>query len=135
MRRMESDYCFVCGPLNSIGLHLDITEGDGWARARWVVEKPYIGYDNILHGGIITAIMDDLMAHAIYCRDVDVMTVHLELDFRSPAHVGDEIICEAHIAEEGRRRSIKTAGNIYVGDRLVAEAKGVMVIVQDPEKK
>ena len=44
MRRMESDNCFVCGSLNPIGLHLDITEGEGWARALWTVEKPYVGH-------------------------------------------------------------------------------------------
>ena len=30
MRRMESDKCYACGSLNPIGLHLDITEGEGW---------------------------------------------------------------------------------------------------------
>ncbi|MFR2694015.1 MAG: PaaI family thioesterase [Enterocloster bolteae] len=66
MRRMESDNCFVCGSLNPLGLHLDITEGEGWARALWTVEKPYVGYEGMLHGGIMASIMDDLMAHALY---------------------------------------------------------------------
>ena len=88
MRRMESDNCFVCGSLNPIGLHLDITEGEGWARALWTVEKPYVGYEGMLHGGIMASIMDDLMAHALYYTDLDVVTAHLELDYKAPVHVG-----------------------------------------------
>lgn len=137
MRRMESNYCFVCGELSKIGLHMDISEGEGWARGTWKVQEQFIGYDNILHGGVITAILDDLMAHDLYYRDIDVMTVHLEVDFRSPAHVGDELTCEAHVVEPEREggRSIKTAGSIYAGDRLVAEARGVMVIVDNPTRQ
>ena len=33
------------------------------------------------HGGIMASIMDDLMAHALYYTDLDVVTAHLELDY------------------------------------------------------
>ena len=97
MRRMESDNCFVCGSLNPIGLHLDITEGEGWARALWTVEKPYVGYEGMLHGGIMASIMDDLMAHALYYTDLDVVTAHLELDYKVPVHVGERLLLKLNI--------------------------------------
>lgn len=134
MRRMESDGCFVCGHLNPIGLQMKIEEGDGWAKGSWKIEAPFIGYDNIFHGGIMASIMDDMMAHAIYYMDVDVMTAHLEMDYKAPAYVGETIECEAHIEEYGGRRSVRTAGSIRRGDTLIAEAKGVMVIVDQENK-
>lgn len=135
MRRMESDRCFVCGPLNPIGLHMEIQEGEGWAKGSWEITPPFIGYDAILHGGIMASILDDLMAHAIYCKDVDVVTAHLEMNYRAPAYVGETIDCEGWIEEMGKGRSIRTAGVIRRGDTVIAEAKGVMVIVSSPEEK
>lgn len=134
MRRMESEECFVCGHLNPIGLHMKIEEGEGWARSTWKIEKPFIGYDNIFHGGIMASIMDDMMAHAIYYMDVDVMTAHLEMDYRAPAYVGETITCETHVESYSGRRSIRAAGSIRRGDTVIAEAKGVMVIVGEKEK-
>ena len=89
MRRMESDNCFVCGSLNPIGLHLDITEGEGLGQGFVDRGKPYVGYEGMLHGGIMASIMDDLMAHALYYTDLDVVTAHLELDYKAPVHVGN----------------------------------------------
>lgn len=129
MRRMESDNCFICGTQNPIGLHLTITEGEGWARASWTVEGPYVGYEGVMHGGIMASIMDDLMAHALCYTDLDVVTAHLEMDYRTPAHVGDTIQCEARVTDFGKRRSIRTEGTIKRGDTVIADARGVMVIV------
>ena len=122
MRRMESDNCFVCGSLNPIGLHLDITEGEGWARALWTVEKPYVGYEGMLHGGIMASIMDDLMAHALYYTDLDVVTAHLELDYKVPVHVGERIECEAQVTEFGTGRSIRAQGTIKREGAVAAPA-------------
>lgn len=127
---MESDRCFVCGTLNPAGLHMEIHEGEGWAKGSWKIEPEFIGYDSILHGGIMASIMDDMMAHAIYCKDVDVVTAHLEMDYRAPAYVGETIDCEARIVEMGKGRSIRTEGIIRRGDTVIAEAKGVMVVVK-----
>ncbi len=135
MKRMECDDCFVCGYKNPIGLHLDIEDGEGCAKAVWTIRPEFVGYANIFHGGIMASIMDDLMCHSICFMDVDVMTVHMEMDYKAPAYVGEEIVCEAHIEEYNGRRSIRTAGTIRRGDTLIAEAKGIMVIVKDEHKK
>ena len=134
MRRMESDNCFVCGSLNPIGLHLDITEGEGWARALWTVEKPYVGYEGMLHGGIMASIMDDLMAHALYYTDLDVVTAHLELDYKVPVHVGERIECEAQVKHD---LVIFTWGNVSAIDRtsglVVIKPSGVAYEQMKPE--
>lgn len=130
---MEKDLainnCFVCGPDNPIGLHLNIEDGDGWAKVSWTIGENYVGYANIVHGGIMVTILDDLMAHATYSMNVDIMTVHLEIDYKAPAYVGETIDCEAHIEHYGGRKSIQMAGTIKRGDTLIAEVKGIVVII------
>jgi uncharacterized protein (TIGR00369 family) len=135
MERMGLDHCFVCGVNNPVGLHLDVEDGDGWAKANWTIEAPYVGYENILHGGIQAAIMDDMMSHATYSMNVDALTVHLEMDYKAPAYVGETITCEAYVEHYGGRKSIKTAGIIKRGDTVISEAKGVLVIVNGSVSK
>ena len=64
--RLEFEHCFVCGPKNPVGLHLDIHREDKRTWCRWKAGRDYVGYDDILHGGVLAAIMDDMMAHAAY---------------------------------------------------------------------
>jgi len=61
--------------------------------------------------------------------NVDVMTVHLEVDYKAPAYVDDEIDCEAHVEHYGGRKSIQMAGSIKRGDTVLVEVKGTVVIV------
>ncbi|MCD7992413.1 MAG: hypothetical protein LUK37_11870 [Clostridia bacterium] len=83
----------------------------------------------------MASIMDDLMAHALYYTDLDVVTAHLELDYMAPIHVGEQIECEAEAAELGKGRSIRARGTIKRDGAVAARAKGVMVIVKAPGKE
>ena len=130
MAEKNFDNCFVCSKTNPIGLHMEITDGEGWSKGTWEVTENYVGYENMLHGGIMSTILDDLMAHAISYLDEDIVTVHMDIDYKAPAFIGDVLECEANLVERGNGRSIKLAGRIKKGDILVAEAKGVMVILK-----
>ena len=132
--KLHFNHCFVCGPENPSGLHIHFTLGDKKAWCQWTVLEDYVGYSNMLHGGIMSAIMDDLMGHATYSMNVDVVTAHLEMDYRSPAYVGDVLDCSAWVTEVGTGRSMKVEGEIYCGDRLIAQGKSVVVIGKRAEE-
>ncbi len=133
MRRMESDQCFVCGRDSARGLHLDIQDGPGWSYCEWTVPPDYVGYKTVLHGGIIAAILDDMMAHALYYKDIDVVTAHIELDYLEPIHVGDQIACRAEVARFGEGRSIHTKACVKKHGKVAVQASAVMVSVKRGE--
>jgi uncharacterized protein (TIGR00369 family) len=130
IRKPQFETCFVCGPQSNGGLHVDVQEGDGYARGTWTVLPQYVGYENVLHGGIQASILDDVISHATYSLNVGVVTAHLEVDYRTPAHVGDELVCEAWVVSRGKR-SIRLA-KLLRGDTVISEAKCVMVSI-NPE--
>ena len=120
---------FVWGKTNPHGLHVDIEYGDGWAKAHWKATEHYVGWENVIHGGILTTILDDMMGPPVRHLNMKVVTAHLDIDFRTPAYVGDELDFETWLVEYGGRRSVKMAGRVMRGDTLIAEVKSVMVIM------
>jgi acyl-coenzyme A thioesterase PaaI-like protein len=133
MIELNSDKCFICGKDNKIGLHLDINIGKGTAEAVWTAKQEYCGYTDMLHGGIMSAILDDMYQHALEYLDVDLVTAHLEMDYKVTAFIGDTLQFKVFEVERGTGRSIKMCGKIYRDDVLLAEGKGIMVII-DPKK-
>ena len=131
MKKLKTNNCFVCGQDNPAGLHIDIEDGERFSKAQWIVPQNYVGYDNVLHGGIMAAILDDMMAHATYSLGLDTLTVHIEMDYRSPSYVGDKLTLEGFLIERGEGRSIKVGGRILRGETLIAEGTGVMVIAEN----
>ncbi len=66
METRNFDHCFVCGSRNEAGLRLEIVFGDGEARAEFQPDARWEGYPGVVHGGVIGAMLDDLMFHAFY---------------------------------------------------------------------
>jgi len=83
--------CFVCGPDNPIGLHIQFRmEGDRCC-AEFTPGPNHVGYDQVVHGGILFSALDDVMANWFYLQGARGFTARCEMRFRQPARVGQPI--------------------------------------------
>ena len=135
--RAEYDHCFGCGPGNPIGLQLEGFSRDGSkVTAAFTPRVDYHGFSDLLHGGIVAAALDEIMAWtAILVAEVMVMTGTLELRYRKPAKVETTFGLEGELLDRrGRRLQLK--GRMIEQQRtdhplVVAEAGGLFLAVQD----
>ena len=63
-------------------------------------------------------------------KDILSFNKHLEVDYRSPAHIGDKLVITGELVERGTGRALRTKGRITCEDRVIAECTSVMVIVK-----
>ena len=62
---VRSDHgCFGCGDDNPIGLHLRFTRDQEGVKASFIPGPEHQGFDDVIHGGIISAVLDEAMAWA-----------------------------------------------------------------------
>jgi uncharacterized protein (TIGR00369 family) len=117
-------HCFVCGDKNDIGLKLDFYEKDGKARAEFTPEKNFEGYKDILHGGILSTLLDEAMIKSILAKEILTVTSQIEVKFKTPAIIGQKLIIVGEITGE-RGRLILTEGKVFKEDgTVIAEARG-----------
>ena len=59
-----TDYglCFACGPRNPYGLKLHMERDGNRVVTKFTTLEEYQGYPGYLHGGIITALLDEVMS-------------------------------------------------------------------------
>jgi uncharacterized protein (TIGR00369 family) len=122
-----ADQCFVCGRDNPIGLKLVFQpDGDG-VRAEFVPSELHVGYDGLVHGGIISAIVDDALANVWFTRGQEAVTAKIEVRFRREVRPGDRLIIQAQ--PTGTKSGMQT-GRVAIrrGDDLVAEGTGLLAI-------
>lgn len=128
----DDGWCFVCGFSNPSGLKLPWTIGpDGTARARFKPERDHQGWTGVVHGGILSALLDEAMAQTLRGRGVAAMTVRLEVRFRSPLAVGCVALVEGRVESAGGRgfRTSATVSDAETG-RVFAEGNGVCLGVK-----
>jgi acyl-coenzyme A thioesterase PaaI-like protein len=78
----RSNYCFVCGSDNLKLLHLEFTNiGKNTVITEFKLEKEYEGYSDIIHGGILAAILDDAMANTVIINNILIYAVELNVRY------------------------------------------------------
>ena len=134
MKGPDISRCFGCGPDNPVGIHLKKTYAGENARIDFVGKPEYAGFPGLMHGGMTCVLFDEVMFHAIAKKDIVAVIANLNVDYRSPALVGDLLTCEAHIVKH-QGRKIEVSATIVNGrtKATVAEGQGLFIEV-DLEK-
>jgi len=118
----DDHYCFGCGRLNPYGLHLHFypLDDDGGIWAPFTPRREHEGYMGMVHGGIISTILDEVMAWSLYRRNVWAVTGRLSISFRKPVEVGVQTRAIGRLVAD-RGRLLDVTGT------LVREADGVIL--------
>jgi len=116
--------CFACGTDNPRGLGLRIQLDTGRASATWVPNSDDVGWSDRVHGGLLSTVLDEIMAWAPASDDAWAVTAELTVRFRSPAAPGEQLEARGWVTDR-RRRVFHVRGEIRGADgRLVAEGEG-----------
>lgn len=126
-------WCFACGELNPGGLHLDFEVSRNRAEAHCVGQQRHQGYDGLLHGGIVTALLDEAMGWAIFQQGIWGVTARINVSFRLPVPVGEQLVVVGEIARD-RGRLIETRGTVSGPDGAVL-AEGDATFMRMPEDR
>jgi uncharacterized protein (TIGR00369 family) len=121
---VENDrHCFCCGPDNEHGLHLAIAyPKPGTAEAELLVDPRFAGWKGITHGGLLSTVLDELMAHACISAGAKAVTAEMTTRFLKAVPVGSRVKITGAVAAE-RGRVLTTEGRLYDAEgALAAEA-------------
>ncbi len=121
--------CFVCGQQNPGGMRLAFRVGNRRASARWTSSARWESYKGVVHGGIISTLLDEAMSKAILCGGDQAFTADLRIRFRKKVNVGDPVSVEGWVVEIEKRRILAEGSLISEDGEERAHAWGVFLRV------
>jgi len=96
--------CFACGLDNPRGLHLVFqTSESGEMTAEWIPEPEMEGYQGIVHGGIVSTVLDEAMAKVVDATGVQALTAELRVRFRQQVPSGSPVRVRGWIESRNKR--------------------------------
>ena len=105
-RQLRSDShpgCVVCCPSNVHGFGLEFrVANNGTIEASFSCDKVFQGYPTILHGGVVSTLLDGAMTNCLFARGHAAVTVELSVRFRHPVVTGDPALVRAWITSSTR---------------------------------
>ena len=133
----DDGYCFVCGPRNPIGLKLNFTFDGNIMKTEFIPRKEHQGFMNIVHGGIIATLLDEIMVKLAIDMGMPAVTAHMDIRLKKAMHVGEKITVEAKITKD-TKKIIESYAKAATDDNVIlADARGKLVkiktAIQDSE--
>ena len=122
-----TDYglCFACGPRNPYGLKLHMERDGNRVVTKFTTLEEYQGYPGYLHGGIITALLDEVMSRvSIVTHNRWSITGGIDVHFRKPVFIGQEVTAVAEHVETNRRMVTAKAELLLPDGTAAARATG-----------
>lgn len=127
--------CIACGCDNPHGLYLRFKiVRPGVVCAFWHVREGWEGFSGVVHGGIVTTVLDEAMAKAIVSTERQGLTCEIKVRFCLPVRPHDTLTVEARITEEHHRLILTeaTLRGIHGQELARAEARFLCMPGQQP---
>jgi acyl-coenzyme A thioesterase PaaI-like protein len=134
-RQPNSRDCFVCGLESPVGLKLTFDDdGVGEVRCEYVIRPEFQGYPGIAHGGIVAAILDEVVGHVALIGDPNhfMMTVRMEITYRQPVPLETPLTIVGRPVRMGGRLA-RAVGEVRLPDGSVA-VEAALTLVDLPER-
>lgn len=100
MKLEDDKYCFACGEKNSHGLHLKFALDSNILSTEFIPQKHHQGFKNIVHGGIIGLVLDEVMVNLLWKLEIHAISAELSVRLKKPAKVGEKIFFKGWICKE-----------------------------------
>jgi acyl-coenzyme A thioesterase PaaI-like protein len=98
----------------------------GVVRGEVVFGAAFEGAPGLVHGGFVAAVLDEALGMACVFSGTQGMTAELTTRFRHHTPVATPLRVEARLVSVDGRK-IRTAGELYHDDLVVAEASGLFI--------
>ncbi|MBZ0308951.1 MAG: PaaI family thioesterase [Anaerolineae bacterium] len=133
----NSNFCFVCGLKNEAGLKLRFENIEaGHVRVQARVCDKHQGYPGIVHGGIVAAMLDEVMGRSIMSGTSEtrlMFTAKMELKYRMSVPLNTDIQIRGWVVKD-KGRVAQVEGEVVLPDGTVAvEGSATLVAIPADE--
>ena len=126
IKREEHSHCFLCGS-NEQGFKLDFDlMEDGSIEECFQCSDFLEGYNKIMHGGVISALLDSVMTNCLFAHGIKALTAELNVRFLAPVKTEGVVRLNAAVEKSSGSYHIVSASLIQ-GQTLKAKATGKFI--------
>jgi HAD superfamily hydrolase (TIGR01509 family) len=130
-----AQFCFACSQQNPIGLKLKPVQDGDKVTAEFTAGKFHQGWGNIVHGGILYTLLDEVTAYAMLCRGIELgVTAKSEIRFRQLTPINQPIRASAWVTRL-TKRLVEVRGELSLKDgTAIVEGDFLFYVLRQSKK-
>lgn len=119
--------CFFCGEWNPHGFSLRFQSNGEWTETRVVLPWYLQGFSGVAHGGIVAALLDEVMSHSVKRAGIFAVTGTLQVKYLKPCPT-ERILTVRGKVEKEAGKIVEAFGEILYDGERIAEGRGIFVV-------
>jgi acyl-coenzyme A thioesterase PaaI-like protein len=130
---LADNYCFVCGKDNPQGFKIEVRyfEAEMAAETELAIPREYQGWAEVIHGGILATLLDEMMAHAVWRFAGPGLTLGMEVRFHAPLKPGEAIKVRGVLNTPNGKRRQAAAEIIRLADgKKIASGQSRFLLIE-----
>jgi acyl-coenzyme A thioesterase PaaI-like protein len=131
---IADNYCFVCGRDNPKGLRIKVKYQPEEMAAETELSLPreYQGWADVIHGGILATLLDEMMAHAVWHFAGPGLTLSMETRFHHPLKPDEPIQVRGVLTTpNGSRRTAEAEITRMADGKKIASGKSRFLLLEE----
>ncbi|MCP5049726.1 MAG: PaaI family thioesterase [bacterium] len=127
----DNNFCFACGSDNPQGLHLQFHYDDQTREVHSNVDfaKHFQGWHDVLHGGLISTALDEIMIKAAFHQGYKCVTAELNVRFKKPAMINKSFTIKGKVKDVKKRVVFAESSLTDSDNTIVATASGKFITI------
>jgi uncharacterized protein (TIGR00369 family) len=136
LKQPNSRMCFICGLENEAGLKLTFFEDREAQKVRADLSIPdtYQGYPGVVHGGIVTAVLDEVTVRAAMIESGHqrmMATAKMSIRFRRPTPTEEPLVALGWVERSSQAGTIAGGEIRRVDGTVTAECEALHIAVSE----
>ena len=99
----------------------------GYAKVKLELKRDFLNWDNMIHGGVIAALLDQAFGCACNTLENIHVAVQMNIHFLAAAPVGETLYAESRVLHAGRRVGTSEMAVFDSKGKAIARATGTTV--------
>jgi len=129
----EMHNCFGCSPTNPSGLQMKFYTNDSSVFSEIMVPKHLCGWNNLIHGGVLSTILDEIMSWAaIYLLKRITLTKSMTIDFLKPVTIEQALRAEGKLVEFKGKNEAVMEGTLSNSDGTICTRSTANLAIFSP---
>ena len=88
---LKHSHCYVCDLGNPLGLRVAFRLEDGKAVGEFIPQPEHQSFEDITHGGVLSALLDAAMNRILLFHSIQAKTARLKVRFKNEAKIGEPL--------------------------------------------
>jgi uncharacterized protein (TIGR00369 family) len=128
---IKGNECFVCGKDNPRGMRapFEVHRDRQASFCRMAIPRSFQGWQDVIHGGIVAALLDEACVHACRTLGPFPVTAEMSVKFKRPVPAETEILVRGQVTGK-RRRLVEARATLEIDGEIHAEAEAKVVLMQ-----